>query len=110
MGFYIETVAGNYYTGDKKHYIESIEVPERPSSNHTWNGSSWELDLSLSKTAALDEVKARAKELIDDLDLSVDKADIRTALISHRTDFQNATDQAEIDIVKAAAIASIEAL
>lgn len=39
MGFYIDQ-DGGYYEGDKAHWQDQ-EVPQRPSANHTWNGSAW---------------------------------------------------------------------
>lgn len=39
MGFYIDQ-NGGYYEGDKAHWQDQ-EVPQRPSANHTWNGSAW---------------------------------------------------------------------
>lgn len=39
MGFYIDQ-NGGYYEGDKAHWQDQ-DVPQRPSANHTWNGSAW---------------------------------------------------------------------
>ncbi len=38
MGFIDQS--GRYYEGDKSNWQDE-EVPQRPSANHTWNGSSW---------------------------------------------------------------------
>lgn len=39
MGFYLD-LHGGYYEGDKANWQDQ-EVPQRPSANHTWNGSGW---------------------------------------------------------------------
>jgi len=39
MNCYIDR-QGGYYEGDKAN-PQDQEVPQRPSANHTWNGSAW---------------------------------------------------------------------
>lgn len=39
MNCYIDQ-NGGYYEGDKAHWQDQ-DVPQRPSANHTWNGSAW---------------------------------------------------------------------
>lgn len=59
MGCFV-TPAGSYYQGDRAHALD-IEVPQRPSSYHTWNGAAWIAPdpVALRDALAATEVDAR---------------------------------------------------
>ena len=40
MSYYVDR-NNVYYEGDRAHW-QDRDVPQRPSANHTWNGSAWE--------------------------------------------------------------------
>ena len=50
--YYIDA-SGAYYEGDQQ--PNSIKVPQRPSPNHKWDGSAWQLD---AKADALAQIAA----------------------------------------------------
>lgn len=101
---------GNYYIGDKKHGDDAAEVPQRPSPNHKWGGSSWSIDIPKMKLNIWAEIKLAAQNRLNDLDISQDKAEMRSALSPFRASLQNATTQGQIDTARDGAIAAIEAL
>ncbi|MEE9499611.1 MAG: hypothetical protein V3V24_09760 [Nitrospinaceae bacterium] len=63
-----------------------------------------------AKNRALAEVKALAQALVADLDSSITKSAARDAVLPFKTQFQGASTEAEVEAVRVAAIAAIEAL
>ena len=62
--------ADPYYEGDRAHPLD-IEVPQRPSSFHSWDGARWVLD-----QPAKDAVDAkRQREADDEVERAANKAD-----------------------------------
>lgn len=52
---------GGYYEGDKAHVLDTA-VPQRPTADHTWNGSMW---IAPDPTVVAD---ARAADKVDKID------------------------------------------
>lgn len=63
-----------------------------------------------AKREALAEVKAAAVAKVADLDSSISKTVAREAVLPFKTQFQAATTEAEVETVRATAIAAVEAL
>jgi len=65
MAYYIDHDTGVYYGPDRID-PRDIEVPERPSPNHTWTGDTWEFD----RAAWLDgTIRPERDRLLDEADL-----------------------------------------
>ena len=63
MKFYIDT-QGKYYQGDKVIYSD-IEVIERPSGIHIWNGTEWVIDEDKVKES--ESIKAKTELVTIDI-------------------------------------------
>lgn len=57
---------GNYYEGDRAHALD-IEVPQRPSPEHRWDGSVWVEDAAL--------VAARRRREVDEQERAAARMD-----------------------------------
>lgn len=69
MGYYI-TPQGRYYENEREHALD-VEVPQRPSLFHHWDGASWVLDQSAQHA----EDAAAARAAIDAAEAAQAKAD-----------------------------------
>lgn len=78
MGFYLDK-QGNYYQGDKSLYSD-IEVPERPSGVHTWNGKEWVIDEVKKAAEAVHANKTKLTETDQGMIRVID--DLLTALLA----------------------------
>ena len=63
-----------------------------------------------AKREALAEVKGAAQNKVADLDSSATKSAAKTAVLPFKTQFQDASTVAEVEAVKVAAMAAINAL
>ncbi len=73
------TPTGDYYENDQAHSLD-VEVPQRPSGFHNWNGSTWVLN-----QAAKDAADAAARAAIDSTEAQEAKLDAQIVTDLNRT-------------------------
>lgn len=76
MGYFIDT-NGNYCEGDKASHLD-IEVPQRPSPNHIWNGTVWVLSLQIAQTRQITKINASAQAALTALISSYPPEEVST--------------------------------
>jgi len=64
MGHYISLHSGGYYEGDRASHLD-IEVPQRPSVLHVWDGAAWVLDAQAQRDALQAQIDALEQKAIE---------------------------------------------
>ena len=85
-------------------------IADPPSSNHTYDGSGWVLDLDSLKQRADAQVEERAKERINDIRADVTKAEVRPIWRTFQTNLASATTKTQINNARTTALGLIDAL
>lgn len=105
MGNYVHAEIG-YHEGDP--LPGSIEVPERPSPHHAWDGAKWTLDLPALKAAAVGAVESRALWRMQRFEADPSALYAKVAIV--RAEIEAKTKKTDVEAVRDTAITEIEAM